>query len=43
MLSDARLEGKVAIITGAGSGIGAATAKVFAKHGAFLVLNDLQS
>lgn len=41
MLADARLEGKVAIITGAGSGIGAATAKAFAKHGSTLVLNDL--
>jgi 3-oxoacyl-[acyl-carrier protein] reductase len=35
------LEGKVAIITGAGRGIGAATAALFAKHGARLVINDL--
>lgn len=36
-----RLVGKVAIITGAGSGIGKATAKNFAEQGALLVLNDL--
>jgi NAD(P)-dependent dehydrogenase (short-subunit alcohol dehydrogenase family) len=33
-----RLKGKVAIITGATSGIGAETARVFAHHGAQLVL-----
>ena len=36
-----RLEGKVAIITGAGSGIGRATAQRFAGEGARLVLNDI--
>ena len=35
-----RLEGKVAIITGAGSGIGRASALLFAQEGARLVLGD---
>jgi len=33
-----RLEGKVAIITGASSGIGAATGRLFAREGAWVVL-----
>ncbi|MEE9276933.1 MAG: SDR family oxidoreductase [Dehalococcoidia bacterium] len=37
-----RLEGKVAVITGAASGIGEATARAFAREGAALVLGDVQ-
>jgi NADP-dependent 3-hydroxy acid dehydrogenase YdfG len=36
--TDRRLTGKVSIITGAGSGIGKAAAKAFAREGAKLVL-----
>ncbi len=35
------LDGKVAIITGAGSGIGQATSRIFAREGAKLVLADV--
>lgn len=38
-----KLEGKVAVITGADSGIGAAAAVAFAKEGAKLVLTDLDN
>ena len=36
-----RLDGKVAVITGAASGMGAATAELFAAEGATVVLTDL--
>ena len=39
---DKRLEGKVAVITGAASGIGAATAQTYVDHGARVVLGDIQ-
>jgi NAD(P)-dependent dehydrogenase (short-subunit alcohol dehydrogenase family) len=35
------LDGKVAVITGAGSGMGKATAKIFAREGARLVISDV--
>ena len=38
-----RLEGKVCIVTGAGSGIGHASAALFAEHGALVVAADIRS
>ena len=35
------LSGKIACVTGAGSGIGAAIAEVFAKAGAHVVVTDI--
>ena len=37
-----RLQGKVAIVTGAASGIGAEAVRIFAKNGAFVVIADVE-
>lgn len=43
MSADGRLNGKVAIVTGAGMGMGAATARVFAAYGAQVVVSDINA
>ena len=41
MIEAKLLEGKVAVVTGSGRGIGAAIAKMMAQHGAKVVVNDI--
>ena len=40
---DLNLRGKIAIVTGAGRGIGRAISLTFAEEGAFVVVNDIDS
>jgi NAD(P)-dependent dehydrogenase (short-subunit alcohol dehydrogenase family) len=42
-LEGPRLEGKVAVVTGAGTGIGRATARLFAQEGAKVVIAELNA
>jgi NAD(P)-dependent dehydrogenase (short-subunit alcohol dehydrogenase family) len=41
MMAERKLEGRVAVITGAASGIGAGAARLFAQHGARVALVDI--
>lgn len=43
LASQPMLQGQVAIITGSGQGVGAAAAKLFAEHGAKVVVTDIDA